>query len=228
MYIISKYKDYYDGAVGMGIDKTIKYVRDSKEFKEVPEDVLEIIGEESYGWSNYKHLRIKEFYCKKKNRKLFSFFVGFCGKLYIGFKHIDISEDEIIEVIYDLDRVRELIDFKDGSKYRWKRGKKRNKRAEFENYVSDILAIDSFEIFSKYNTPAFTAGYGKFTINPILKNVEFVKAVDPYTAFQEIQMFISGVLGTGSDGSDIVMTEKQKVQQHGFDVKYGFRKRPKG
>ena len=52
--------------------------------------------------------------------------------------------------------------------------------------------------------------------------------VDTYTAFQEIQMYISGVLGTNEDGHDTNQTEKEKVRQHGFDPKYGFRTRPKG
>jgi len=64
----------------------------------------------------------------------------------------------------------------------------------------------------------------KFFINPVLKDYEFYKIFDSYQAFQEIQMFISGVLG--SKEKDIIMIEdKYKIASHGFD-KWSFRKEP--
>ena len=42
-------------------------------------------------------------------------------------------------------------------------------------------------------------------------------------AFQEIQMYVSGVLGSNEDGEQTEMTEKQKVAQHGMN-KWSFRK----
>ena len=69
MNIISKYKDYYDSAVGMGIDKTIVYVRDNKEFEKTPEDVLETLGidDQLNYWTRYKKLNIFEISRKKSN-----------------------------------------------------------------------------------------------------------------------------------------------------------------
>ena len=48
--------------------------------------------------------------------------------------------------------------------------------------------------------------------------------MDTFTAFQEIQMYISGVLGTG-EKEIIEVEDKYKIPQHGFN-KWSFRREP--
>ena len=236
MYIISKFKDYYDGAVGMGIDKTIVYQRHLEEFKE-NELALDILGKDSeYDWNRNRYIKgLKDLKPKKKNTTAHTFLIGFCGKIYIGFKFITKKkysggivtlEKEEVEYHYDIEKVKSLINFDKEVKYAWDGN---TDLLKFNNVVSDINSIDPIEIFRKYNTPTFILHYnGTLEINTKLKDVNFYKVFETYSAFQEVQMFISGVLGTNEDGHDTAMTEKEKVQQHGFDQKYGFRTRPKG
>jgi hypothetical protein len=57
-----------------------------------------------------------------------------------------------------------------------------------------------------------------------LGEMEFAKAVDPYSAFQEISMWIGGVLP--SDGNKIVeiTDNKVKIEKHGFHHPTSFRR----
>jgi hypothetical protein len=45
-------------------------------------------------------------------------------------------------------------------------------------------------------------------------------------AFQEIQMFISGVLGI-DENPTVEVSDKDKIISRGFDYKWSFRKEPK-
>jgi len=62
----------------------------------------------------------------------------------------------------------------------------------------------------------------KVESNVNLRELGFPKVMDPYTAFQEISMFIGGVLGN-HEKEVTELTEKDRIQQHGFD-KWSFRK----
>jgi hypothetical protein len=57
-----------------------------------------------------------------------------------------------------------------------------------------------------------------------LKDIQFYRAVDPYTAFQEIEMYLGGIVPRpGAMTANI--EDKYRVEQHGFD-KWSFRKMP--
>lgn len=59
-------------------------------------------------------------------------------------------------------------------------------------------------------------------LNPSLKAYKFMKVVDPYSAFQEISQFISGVLGN-SEKQTVDISDENRLLQHGFDKKFSFR-----
>jgi len=52
--------------------------------------------------------------------------------------------------------------------------------------------------------------------------MEFFKIVDPFTAFQELSMFIGGIMG-GKSPIMIEVADKDRIAKHGFD-KFSFRK----
>jgi hypothetical protein len=62
----------------------------------------------------------------------------------------------------------------------------------------------------------------KLIVNPILKDYEFVKALDPYTAYQELSTFVDGYLNQPKE--IIEVADKYKIEGHGFDYKKSFRK----
>ena len=63
-----------------------------------------------------------------------------------------------------------------------------------------------------------------FQVNPFtLKQLGFAKAVDPYTAFQELSMWIGGVLGGTSPEIVTIKDDKTLIEGHGFDNRFSFR-----
>jgi len=59
-----------------------------------------------------------------------------------------------------------------------------------------------------------------------LANYEFFQVFEPFTAFQELDMFICGTLAYPHNFM-VEVSDKSKVLKHGFDPEYGFRTRPK-
>ena len=111
------------------------------------------------------------------------------------------------------------------------------------NYVTSYNAMDWFRnmkapIFvydhdfgrthiDKYvnrNSWKWEGNHSKFIITPLLKNYEFYKVFDSFQAFQEVMMFMGGVLGRG-EKEIVEVADKYKIGQHGFD-KWSFRKMP--
>ncbi len=238
MYIISKRKDYYDGVAGTtGIDKTIVYER---EIIEVENDDLPKVFQKYSPWKNRnpspfvilsgvnikRELRISKVYVHAA-----PFIIGFCGKLYVGWKLYSegkqqLSGTELVTTItYDNENIKKIL-----NQMSW--------HGKLDDNLNYILTYDALPLFRELNTPVFVydSDYGrslvektyrnnpKFFINPLLKEYQFFKVFDSFQAFQEIQMFISGVLGNKE--KDIVQVEdKYKIAQHGFD-KWSFRKEP--
>lgn len=218
MLIVSKFKDYYDSvAYSKGIDKTIVYKRETLYVK-----------------THYSEINTPREVDISKNKKLRYFVVGFCGKLYGGGIYNEIKNGAInkIKIIYDVDNIKTFL--KDNSK----------DIKDLKYYLSrvDNLIDEKYEkYFREYNTSSFVIFGGSdiwmltkdkikdpaneqhLSINHNLKEVEFYKVMDPYAAFQEIEMYISGVLGN-SEKEIINISDKDKIMGHGFDYKHSFRK----
>ena len=69
-----------------------------------------------------------------------------------------------------------------------------------------------------------TSSHGNvtYTANPNLSELGCVSCLDPWQAYQEIQMFVGGVL-CSNENPKIELTDKERVVQHGFDD-HSFRK----
>ena len=237
MYIISKKKDYYDGVAGTtGIDKAIVYDR---QIIEVEEKDFPLIFKRHRGF-NYK--KPNPFYSlgnaqiKKELKVLYGdvsyFIIGFCGKLYPGWKLYSEGQPRsyggrelIITIEYDSNIIRNLIE-----KFIW--------QGNFDDDLQYVKNYDALYLFRELNTPVFLydQDYGridinphsryhpKFIINPLLKEYQFFRVFETFQAFQEIQMFLSGVLGN-KEKEIVNVADKYKIAQHGFD-KWSFRKEP--
>jgi len=239
MYIISKKKDYYDGVVGtMGMDKTIVYdrntvivVENDKGDVEFPKEFLPC----KYGtWGRDEN----SFSCLSKFEMLktshyhaySTFIIGFCGKLYVGWKfytEVTYTTGEkklLTDIVYNFNTVKNHI-------------KNKGWTMNLDVQLKACLNYDAIEIFRKYHTPIFVIDYDydkkyirkyyehpkvTFILNSNLNDLQFYKIFDSFAAFQEIQMFLSGVLGN-KENDTITISDKDKITQHGFD-KFSFRK----
>lgn len=165
--------------------------------------------------------------------------IGFCGK-YIPFIELhrydrnfqdedDWGEYKIVETRFAfseeeyLEIEREWSDFSD----------------EFHSYLSTSdLRIKQFfidwtlskdEVFLKHKAPVRAARIyiedPNGILNPRLKDYGFEKIVDPFTAFQEISMYLANILVEQKEV--ISVDDKHRLEQHGFDLKQSFRHRKK-
>lgn len=237
--ILSKKKDYYDGVVGtMGVDKTIVYERNIIEIDDNKDMPKEFQSNKNDSWhkrreNHFLNLDYMNTNSKKYDNNHF-FLVGFCGKLYLGWKFdYNVKEKDERGVIVDVTKT-DIIYGYENAKDHLKDGYWKSNIKEDINYV---LNYDPINIFRELKTPVFiydndesnfrhrvNRNSSMLIINPVLKNYEFYKVIDAFTAFQEIQMFLGGVLGI--DEKEIInVDDKYKIPQHGFD-KWSFRREP--
>lgn len=235
MLIISRKKDYYDGVAGTtGIDKTIVYDRKIIEYEGKDERIPEIFNKSNKYSGNIEKNKDTIFHSLNsfdiKNEIYFeqnTFIIGFCGKIYVG-QRLFKNPDEF-DITYDQGFVKSII-----TRYSWGW----DNGVNYIDVINKIKSTDYTDLFREFNTPIFLFDYGynkwsykkpsitrKFIINPILKEYEFYKVFDSYQAFQEIQMFLGGVLGT-NEKNIVEIDDKYKIEQHGFDKKWSFRKEP--
>ncbi|MFA5154792.1 MAG: hypothetical protein WC554_19760 [Clostridia bacterium] len=229
MRIISNFSDYYDSIQGMGIDKECVYVRKIQEIPLiVKRDYKSFTREVPIGRYNTR--------CNyQTNHDSNYFIIGFCGEIY-----------PIVQI--DLYNKNEGLSYTRYSFFKktWKKGeirkllnekedpKERRIFKTVEQEVSDFLHKqykDWKEIFYTHKVPIFIAGRhmgcGKencIELNGELKSLQFYKVKDPYTTYQDIYQFISGVLGLNAPKT-VDISDSSKIIKHGFD-KWTFRKMP--
>lgn len=241
MYIISKKKDYYDGVAGvLGVDIKILYNRNIVELEDSKCPIIFRKYDPVKNPIPSPFRKLSEVAIKKEYRKVYEhvapFIIGFCGKLYVGWKLYSFGEKipnstqryltTIIE--YDNEKMKSIL-----INYPAWRSEK------FVDHLNYVLSYDAIDLFHGFNTPVFVydSDYGriygeknwrnrpKFIINPLLKDYQFFRVFDSFTAFQEIQMFIGGVL-KNKENDIIEIEDKYKIVSRGFD-KWSFRKEPK-
>jgi len=70
----------------------------------------------------------------------------------------------------------------------------------------------------------FEPSHPRLILNPCLKEIQFFKVFDPYAAYQELAMFVSGVMG-GQAPPMVPVSDEIRLEKHGFDKKWSFRKK---
>ena len=262
MKIISKFKDYYDSAVGYGIDPNLTYRRTKHDFFD--DSLFDVFGVEdvndvrqtvigslkSAPDSNFNY----EFYVdgirEVEGYRTGSAFVGFCGVVYPAI-HIykrkptvrvpprnkvtldDVSGSKIVFNIDELIKFGEEMRLPDLlANFGFVKSKplardikhyESTKRELTEFFASRPKCMD--EIFFKTKTPIFVLKCNNMwgdwcpvslVVNDELNQYRFDRFFDPYTAFQEISMFIGGVLGT--EGNPMVeVSDEVRIHKAGMD-----------
>jgi len=96
----------------------------------------------------------------------------------------------------------------------------------YRTWLDEHWGIDVDPRIHFYHKSPVVLFIGEYRIvDPCLKDFHFNKVIDAYTAFQEIDMFLGGVLGDASDPPS-PMTDRDKIVSHGMDLKWSFRKPP--
>ena len=255
MRIISKYKDYYDSVQSMGIDQSIVYERFKKETKFLkPPNFDKFINKlylESFGEIICDGSREPDVSTTLYSSQVF--LIGFCGKLYLAynFEYYQKGKSKISKTFYAAHSVLEFIQqIKIKHKQRelvyfinYYGGQGPSKHEIEQTFDQSLLKQEYNDWFHHFKAPVFMIVVDgdsqnsikeaklrneecAVIINPKLKDLDFFRLKDAFSCYQSIEQYITGVLAnTERAGSN--MTSKEKIQSHGFDMKYGFRTRPK-
>jgi hypothetical protein len=212
MLIVSKFHDYYDSAIGYGVDKTIVYHR--------------IFDDKTY-YKSASSWRKETWGKEVCEVKLFT--IGFCGKLYPGvnifkYQYGGTTLDRNIYSAQELEDFRISLGAQDRKRRRVLRGVYLDTRAGREDY---FRVVESDDLFFKYKCPVFYKDSSGIKPNPRLKDFSFQKVKDSVTAFQDIMMYISGVLGVDQRPM-VEISDEDKAHKKGHGGKYSFRTPPKG
>jgi len=238
MRIYSKFPDYYDSVKSCDKDDLI-YLRNSSRarLKEVIKEKL-IHKNEYLGDTTSKEM-FKSIFVVGYRKMI----LGFCGKLYpvLEFHYNEKVEGKISSMIK---RVH-FYNQEDLDHFLFQKKIKIKVRKSFLN-ILDVYTeyfgkknqyLDQHKdkilpLFSKLQVPIFLirnepdekdweeSDYPSkpdiVLTNPCLKDISFQTVFDPFTTFQEISMYLGGVL-TRPDRPMCQISDKVKVQQHGFD-----------
>ena len=249
MRIIAKNHDYYDSALAFGHDEHVVFERKEKEYvagwkKPLPDgyDVMSPkMGrrEMTYQWA---HGRREGSYDTNKEDREFAylpFTVAFCGKLYPGIR-IDSrkgTDSWSSDYAYTFDAYVILLNHfgigfveptrgRGWSVYGVERKGSPKKEEDCKEYFKRS-GEGHAAFFAKRGHPIAVYVPGDPTtlfINCELKKFAFYKVFDSYTAFQELDMFISGIMTR--DGNPMAgISDKDLRDKKGFDD-MSFKKAP--
>lgn len=245
MRIISKYHDYYDSAMSLGQDLSVVYARTDIEYDTHRTNINnhpKVVNTIVQKVNDYKdkrddsNLRFRNngggSITKDNNNYDFSmlYFI-FCGELIPCLKIKKVNHFEPLNASKNHTQhfyaVEDAVDYFTKEKIdiekptsRWSRKKLiqfLNEKLNAKNYNLKEWAISEKIISCVIESD-------KITINPPLKEYEFFKKYDAFTAFQNLDMWISGTL-TFPQNILVEVEDKYKIQAHGFD-KLSFRKAP--
>lgn len=249
MRIFSKHQDYYDSCLSWGIDPNVLYLRreeviqekDNKH-KELQNNRIidEFLGkrETSYSYA----MRPRDPMCVSRKIMIF------CGKIYLGLE-IDLFEysskvskkykwedkEKFTKTCWSFEQVEEFLNKYNVGFYelnskdkRWNYRQKLTKEwvAHYFN-LNKISYTDEEirELHFKYDTPNIYITRSEVVFNKILKDIGFVRCLDPYTTFQELSMFIGGIMG-GKSPAMVEIEDEYRIAMKGFN-EMSFRKRGK-
>lgn len=208
MLILSKHKDFYDGATIM-VDKETVYDRKTEQvhdfdssgykylYNETPRDVK---------WGSSTEVRSP-------------FVLGFCGKEYFGVVHGDnLFQDGV----------------HNGTGVTYGHLPKPSKANIF--YYKEMYELsltvhgrEKMDLFLEHDCPVYlifrstTEWKIDFIKNPVLKTLDFGKISDSFSTFQEIHVFLREILLRGEQTLPVEVSEKDRITSRGYD-KWSFRR----
>lgn len=240
MDIISPFKDYYDSALRRGLSSTLRFHRKSAVYGH-NNAVDPVVAAHDFMYQDMPGT-ISTNKKKGPSIKLTPFRVAFCGKTYnaVAAQYWDAvtvwhGEDPVrSEYIYtneNLDRFLAETEFAPDENAKPLSPSKR--WTELLPRVTAFLGAEPSNrhhgFFVANSEAIVLAENGHYSnrrieVNACLSNVSFFKVLDPWQAFQELEMFLGGIAAP-ENRPPVVIADKDRIAQHGFD-KMSFRKAP--
>lgn len=200
MRIVSKFHDFYDLGLKLGYDSHVDYIRTKREV-ELTEDralreVFKGIIPLARSWTSGVYLEYVV--------------IGFCGAFYPLIVVKRYGQEPVYS--YSLEELAQVIEITRWSKYK--------------EFYDTVKSLKSDELFIANQAPIviveLNGDKSKATWNGFLKPYNFVRIVDPFQAFQKIEMFLGNM--AAPEKPIPPRTDLERLQSHGFDKKVSFRK----
>lgn len=237
MKIVSKFHDYYDSCLAHGQDNAVVYLRAPKTFSFNDKNNPPII-QELESWVSKLSTRHSDFPFSLSRNKPFDWFVFnklrytvnyitliFSGRAYPAIEVLEESSR------YPFTTKTYLWNVDDAIEYFVSRGQdlkstsrfaRQNREDLIRQYYKCIQPNLDWMIENKVTCVLFNK---EITVNPSLRDIQFYRVFDAYTCYQELSMWLEGTLSYPQNMM-VEIEDKYRIEQHGFDTKYGFRTRP--
>lgn len=213
MRIIATDKDYYDCIQAHGQDRSLIYFRK-------PEEV-------HFKWGKWPFPAMDAWWFWDYN--ITQYMIGFCGKIYPILELYLRSERDNGRKCFGIDEVDAFVErsLKSGQTRAYhgqtfsglrRGGKQRKQFAQF--FETCKKQQNSYtDYFLEKRCPIFVAKYSNYkegiiTYNALLRQYDFIRVFDPYSAFQEISMFMGGM--AMPEKVMPVISDKLKIHSRGF------------
>ena len=236
MRVQSNFHDYYDGVRAYGSDPRLVYNRDERDVVVDDDLVLKaLLKPVNKAWDSAPSHR--------GSWQVDSDIVGFCGKLYVIFRaggdnfmnpgevlnearrQINNRDDDPIMQSYDIDRCRNA---KARDIRRWNNTVKYGFNDEgWAAWLEDTNLEIGDEIFRHIRSPVFARHEERFilTVSPCLREYDFQRLVDPWTAYQEIAQYLGNNMVVQVDPTANI-SDKDMAAMKGHGCEYSFRTPP--
>ena len=231
MRIISKFRDYYDSAQGHGVDPGLIYRRSTR--KHNPEGHL-------WKYAEIRKIGLKSpvHYCKLDVK---GHLVAFCGKLFPVWKCGNDwcwTADEVGEYLkrvrksdsLSIDEREWIDDFDEVTRYKCDLEDEHRflsvSRVDIGGFVTQFKGMTvEPEIHREYDSPVllllFTHDWGfkdiELVADPCLNEIRSYTQLEPFTAYQEIAMFLVIELAQPDIAPQTVGDDKTIAQSKGFN-----------
>lgn len=231
MRIVSTFHDYYDSVHGhLETDyKDCIYLRETKKLDETfPIE---------YGGTGFFRTKTEKYVPKftscgyrEVQPAISTFTVLVAGKMYLGLA-VDKSLDEPIQFFYTKKSLLSYLE-KERLEHLIREGKYINDLKELESvfaFRDDSKLLENYAYLNKIVVAIdfrrldvdWRKNKQTIILNPLLKTFQFQKVLDPYVAYQEIELWVSNLANNEVKPSP--QTDKEKILTHGFDLKTSFR-----
>lgn len=228
MLITSDFHDYYDRAAVHGVDKTVVYRRKLELITTAPDSHVGLRG------------RIdKRFYRvplpnSKTEYGISEHVVGYCGTLYPLLRITEKAAEPagaVLMLAYtpeDFEAWIATLPPMNPRAWNYPLAFERPYRQRF--FTTDFSRLKA--LFDKHRVPLFLytrrfghEDHGDLTLNPNLRELDFQRHKSAPAAFQDIFMYLSGVLGA-PETPTLQLSDEMIQAKHGLDGKYSFKKPP--
>lgn len=241
MRIISKTHDFYDSVLSHGADRSLVFVRETVEAEGADDFGLDI------------RLAPSESRVYDEGRGRFAIDDGFypnvllfCGKAYPFFEHDERSYGSWPALGLQINHHWTAQDMHADVQRRFPSGvlvRYDTLKSHGNRWGHDRLArstVDAFyatafderkilDLHHRHGSPIIHYGISRQTrkpftvVNPVLKELGFMRVMDPFKTFQEISMFLGGVM-RGNETPMVAIADDVRIAKHGFD-RWSFRKK---